>query len=67
MKEPKKLKLKELVNEIVSKECRRPMLNAAVEVYGDKKPEYEMRVDNFKQRLSALYEEIDRRDKLYDS
>ena len=67
MVEPKKLRLKHLIDEIVSKEGKIPILEAIVEVYGDKKPDYKIRLNNYKERLSILYGEIDRRDKLYSS
>ena len=65
MIELKLLKLRELVDEIVSKEGRTPILEAIVDVFGDGKPDYKISLNNHKERLSILYEEIGRRDKLY--
>ena len=67
MTEPKKLRLKQLIDEIVSKENKMQILDAIVEVYGDEKPEHKISLNNHKERLSILYGEIDRRDKLYSS
>lgn len=66
MSEPKKLRLRALVDEIVTKEGIMPILEAITEVDDDEKSEYKIRKGNYKQRLSALYEEVNRRQKLYN-
>ena len=61
----KELGLRKLVDEIVNIEIKRPIIEAIVSVFDDQK--YQTSLKNYEQRLSTLYEEINRRDKLYNS
>ncbi|MAG02841.1 hypothetical protein CMI42_05885 [Candidatus Pacearchaeota archaeon] len=66
IKDPKSLKLTELVASIVDLEEKIPCIEGVVSLFGDEHEEYGEHLQSLKKRQSALYAEVKRREELYE-